>query len=168
MKKICMMAMMLLMSIGSFAQDGKLALGVNLGVAAYGNSYNPFGIGVKGQYEFVENVRAEVAANYWLPKNDSGVMDLNLNAQYLIPIADGARVYPLAGVCLCATHGDAWKAATGSQDTLFGFNVGGGIEYVVYENIKINADIKYQRAKKSSPDLKYDGPVFQIGAAYCF
>ncbi len=166
MKKICMMAMMLLMSIGSFAQDGKLALGVNLGVAAYGNSYNPFGIGVKGQYEFIENVRAEAAANYWFPKDSKGVMDINLNAQYLIKISDGANFYPLAGVRLCGTHGDAWKTATGSEDILFGLNVGAGIEYLIYENIKINADVKFTHAKKS--DTKFTGPVFQIGAAYCF
>ena len=56
MKKLMMIAAMMLMSIGAFAQ-GKMAVGANLGYAAYGNSYNPFGIGAKFQYEFVENIR---------------------------------------------------------------------------------------------------------------
>ena len=87
MKKILMIAFMTVMSMGAFAQDGKFAVGANVGFAAYGNKYNPFGLGAKFQYEFVENFRAEVAYNYWFPKDKAGIMDFDLNFQYLIPIA---------------------------------------------------------------------------------
>ena len=163
-----MMALVMLMSIGAFAQDGKMALGVNLGFAAYGDSYYPFGLGVKGQYELIKNVRAEAAANYWLPKNSSGVMDINVNLHYLIELSDGAHFYPIAGVCYSSTHGDTWKTLTGGQEQMFGFNVGAGVEYFLSETIKVNADLKYQHSKRTDPDIKYNGPVLQIGAAYCF
>lgn len=177
MKKMMMIAAMMLVSIGAFAQ-GKFAVGANVGVAAYGNSYNPFGIGAKFQYEFVESFRAELAYNYWFPKNKSGVMDFDLNLQYLIPISEGLNVYPLVGANLAITHGEANKAVFGGQESIFGFQGGAGIEYYVANNVKINLDIKYQYNKKTKTfeesgtsldvEMKYDGPVFQAGIAYVF
>lgn len=67
MKKIMMIAAMMLLSVGAFAQ-GKFAVGANAGIALYGDDYNPFGVGAKLQYEFVESFRAEVAYNYWLQR----------------------------------------------------------------------------------------------------
>ena len=178
MKKLMMIAAMMLMSVGAFAQDGKFAIGANIGMGLYGNEYNPFGFGAKFQYEFVEDFRAELAANYWLPKDEQGLMDFNLNLQYLIPITEGLRVYPLVGVNLAMTQGDAYKILFDSQQTLFGFQGGAGIEYFLSENLKVNFDIKYQYNKKTKTyeynghshdyDLKFDGPVFQAGIAYVF
>jgi opacity protein-like surface antigen len=173
MKKIMMIAALMLMSIGAFAQ-GKFAIGANAGVALYGNEYNPFGIGAKLQYEFVENFRAEAAYNYWFAKKTdilgteykSGVMDIDLTLQYLIPVADGLKVYPLAGANLGITHGDFLK----EQQSMFGFQAGAGIEYYFTDNVKANLDAKYQYNKKTKDgiELKYDGPVIQVGIAYVF
>ena len=177
-----MIAALMLMSIGAFAQDGKFAIGANAGIAAYGNEYNPFGIGAKAQYLFTENFRGELAFNYWFPKDDAGLMDIDLNIQYLIPIADKLNVYPLVGANLGLTHGDAFKTIFDGQESIFGFQGGAGIEYNLASNIKANFDIKYQYNKKNKEysyssggstykgdyELKYDGPVFQVGIAYLF
>ena len=178
MKKIMMIAAMMLLSVGAFAQAGKFAVGANAGIALYGDDYNPFGIGAKLQYEFVESFRAELAYNYWFPKNDAGMMDIDLNLQYLIPVGEGINVYPLAGVNLGMTHGDAFKAIFDGQESIFGFQGGVGIEYYLAENVKINLDVKYQYNKKNkdyevfgqklTTELKYDGPVIQAGIAYVF
>ena len=183
MKKLMMIAAMMLMSVGAFAQDGKFAVGANVGMALYGNEYNPFGIGAKFQYEFVEDFRAELAYNYWFQKNDAGVMDFDLNFQYLIPATDKLFIYPLVGVNLAMTHGDAYKLYFDGQETIFGINGGVGAEYFIADNVKLNLDIKYQYNKKSkdisieyggeryhtiSGDMKFDGPVFQLGIAYVF
>ena len=166
MKKLMMIAAMMLMSIGAFAQEGKMAVGANLGYAAYGNSYNPFGIGAKFQYEFVENIRGEVAYNYWFPKDKAGVMDFDLNFQYLFPVAEDIKIYPLAGVNLAMLHGDAYD----KKESIFGFNAGAGAEYYLSEQLKLNLDIKYQYNKKTKDgwEYKFDGPVFQLGIAYVF
>ena len=161
MKKLMMIAAMMLMSIGAFAQEGKMAVGANLGYAAYGNSYNPMGIGAKFQYEFVENIRGEVAYNYWFPKDKAGVMDFDLNFHYLFPVAEDIKIYPLAGVNLAMQHGDM-----DDKESIFGFNLGAGAEYYLSEQLKLNLDIKYQHNKKS--DIKFSGPVFQMGIAYVF
>lgn len=173
MKKIMMIAALMLMSVGAFAQ-GKFAVGANAGVALYGNDYNPFGIGAKLQYEFVENFRAEAAYNYWFPKTieipggdlKSGIMDIDLTLQYLIPVADGLKVYPLAGANLGITHGDFLK----EQQSIFGFQGGAGIEYYFTGNVKANLDVKYQYNKKTKDgvEMKYDGVVIQAGIAYVF
>ena len=178
MKKLMMIAAMMLMSIGAFAQEGKMAVGANLGYAAYGNSYNPFGIGAKLQYEFVENIRGEVAYNYWFPKDKAGVMDFDLNFQYLFPVTEDIKIYPLAGINLAMMHGDGWA----EKESIFGFNIGAGAEYYLQSNLKLNLDIKYQYNKKTKSesvtyrgqtvsydyDIKFDGPVFQMGIAYIF
>ena len=165
MKKLMMIAAMMLMSIGAFAQEGKMAVGANLGYAAYGNSYNPFGIGAKLQYEFVENIRGEFAYNYWFPKDKAGVMDFDLNFQYLFPVTEDIKIYPLAGVNLAMQHGDM-----DDKESIFGFNIGAGAEYYLQSNLKLNLDIKYQYNKKTKDGLEYkfDGPVFQMGIAYIF
>ena len=181
MKKLMMIAALMLMSVGAFAQ-GRFAIGANAGIAAYGDSYNPFGIGAKLQYELTENFRAEAAYNFWFPKNEGGVMDIDLNLQYLIPVADKVNVYPLVGANLAMTHGDSYKILFDGQESIFGFQGGAGIEYYLTNNIKANFDVKYQYNKKtktvsySSPymtvkgdyELKIDGPVFQVGIAYVF
>lgn len=173
MKKFMMIAALMLMSVGAFAQ-GKFAIGANAGVALYGNEYNPFGIGAKLQYEFTENLRAEAAYNYWFAKKvdilgtefKSGVMDIDLTLQYLIPVADKVKVYPLAGANLGITHGDMLA----EQQSMIGFQAGAGIEYYISDNVKVNLDAKYQYNKKDKDgiELKYDGPVIQAGIAYVF
>ena len=177
MKKIFMIALMAVMSMGAFAQDSKFAVGANVGYAAYGDGYSPFGVGAKFQYEFVKDFRAEAAYNYWFKKNGAGLMDFDLNFHYLIGIGEGLRVYPILGANLGMTQG------LPDNETIFGFNAGAGIEYFIAENLKLNLDIKFQHNKKSkdfkyddgmghtvstSYDIKYSGPVFQIGFAYCF
>ena len=176
MKKIMMIAAMMLLSVGAFAQAGKFAVGANAGMAFYGNDYNPFGIGAKLQYEFVDNFRAELAYNYWFSKKTeisipalgvheefkSGVMDVDLNLQYLIPIGEGLNIYPLVGANMAFTHGD------GDSESIFGFQGGAGIEYYVAESVKINLDAKYQYNKKTKDgvEMKFDGPVIQAGGAF--
>jgi opacity protein-like surface antigen len=181
MKKIMMIAAMMLLSVGAFAQ-GKMAIGANAGMAFYGNEYNPFGVGAKFQYEFVESFRAELAYNYWFPKDKAGIMDIDLNFHYLIPVGEGINVYPIVGVNLGMTHGEAYKDLFDGQESIFGFQGGVGIEYYLSSNLKVNLDAKYQYNKKNKDysvtymgstysteyELKYDGPVIQAGIAYVF
>ena len=168
MKKIMMIAAMMLLSVGAFAQ-GKFAVGANAGVALYGDDYNPFGVGAKLQYGFDGGFRTELAYNYWFAKEEAGVkagvMDIDLNLHYLIPVSEGLNVYPIVGANLALTHGD------GDSESIFGFQGGFGIEYYLSDNVKLNLDAKYQYNKKT---VDYDimgyknGPVIQAGIAYVF
>ena len=92
-------------------------------------------------------------------------MDFDLNFHYLFPVAEDIKIYPLAGVNLAMQHGDM-----DDKESIFGFNIGAGAEYYLQSNLKLNLDIKYQYNKKSKDgyDIKFDGPVFQMGIAYIF
>ena len=124
------------------------------------------------QYGITDDFRLEADFNYWFPKNGGGVMDIDLNLEYLIPIGEGLNVYPIVGGNMAFTHGD------GDSESIFGFQGGFGIEYFLSDNLKVNLDAKYQYNKKSvdidvmgyktSVDMKFDGPVIQAGITYIF
>ena len=177
MKKFMMLAAMMLMSIGAFAQEGAMSVGAHLGYAGYGDGYSPLGLGARFQYGITESIRGELDGNFWFKKNDVGLWDANVNLQYLFPVAEDIKIYPLLGLTFMGTHG------LDDNETALGFNIGAGAEYYLQSNLKLSLDIKYQNAKKTetisytfagqtvSQDvdiLKANGPVFQLGIAYVF
>ena len=177
MKKFMMLAAMMLMSIGAFAQEGAMSVGAHLGYAGYGDGYSPLGLGARFQYGITESIRGELDGNFWFKKNEVGLWDANVNLQYLFPVAENIKIYPLLGLTFMGTHG------LDENETAFGFNIGAGAEYYLQDNLKLSLDVKYQNAKKTksvsysyagqtvSTDidvLKANGPVFQLGIAYVF
>lgn len=167
-----MIAAMMLLSVGAFAQEaGKMAVGVN-GAYGFASNYKTFGVGGKFQYCITENFRAEASGTYFFKKDNMSAWDANANVHYVIPVSEGLYVYPLAGLTIFGVKADVpdeYKAAvqaagveTSASETRVGFNAGGGIEYFLSEAFKVNAEIKYQYTKDS------DWPVVSIGAAYVF
>ena len=175
MKKLMLFALLVLMCVGASAQERKqFAIGGNVGFGFYRNSYTPFGIGPKFQFYFWNHWRAEANFNYWTKKKDyGGFFDFNANVHYVFNVADKVNVYPLAGATIVTTHG------FDDNQTLAGVNLGGGVEYFVAPNFKVNFEMKYQYAEKEKSYArqggveyvyKYEaeGPVLQVGADYCF
>ena len=66
---------------------------------------------------------------------DISMVDVNGNLHYVVPIASGFNVYPLAGINLAFFNHDI--------PTRLGANLGGGIEYYVASNVKIGGEAKY-------------------------
>ena len=160
MKKLMMIAALMLMSIGAFAQvAGQKAIGV---YGAYGidSDYKPFGIGAKFQYGFTENFRGELSGTYFLKKDFVTTWDINANVHYVIPLSEGFNVYPLLGATLLGSKVEILGVS--ASDSKFGINAGGGIEYFFSPNLKGNAEVKYQYVKDG------DWPVIQVGVAYVF
>ena len=174
MKKMMMIAVVMLMSIGAFAQEKQFAVGANIGVAAYRGSYTPFGFGPKFQFYFWNQWRGEASFNYWAKKDGKGFMDFNANVHYVFNIAENVNIYPLAGATIVPTHGYE------SNETLVGVNLGGGAEYKITPDLKLNLEIKYQYAEKEKSSVRVnnvenvvtkieaEGPIFQAGIVYCF
>jgi len=162
MKKFLMIAVMMLMSMGAFAQErGKLALGVTLSeYFISGDSH--FGIGAKGQYCLTSKFRAEVDVKFY-PKKDANMVNPTFDLQYLFPIGDSEKlfVYPLAGVGLLT-------ATDSSLETISMVCYKGGIGAELYfsKKFKFLAETYYQIAKKD--DYKFTYPIVSLGAAYCF
>lgn len=161
MKKLMMIAAMVLMSTGAFAQEaGQLAVGVTF--SDYLGSDSRILIGAKGQYSITDNFRAEVDVKFAPKSHHQTWVNPTLNLQYLFPIFDKFYVYPLAGVGLMSVASDSFDT-----QSMVCFKGGAGCEYFITDQIKGIFETYYQFAKKDG--IKYsDRPLVSIGAAYIF
>ncbi|MBP5778294.1 MAG: porin family protein [Prevotella sp.] len=163
MKKLMLIAAMVLISTGAFAQEKGmkcLGVGVSYGIKSHANK---IAIDAKAQYNVTDYFRAEFDFKFY-PKQDAcHVINPNLNLQYLIPIGDSEKffVYPTAGVGILAAYYTDFDT-----ETMFNFQGGAGAEYHFSEKIKFFAEAIYQYAKKN--EAKFDWPILSIGAAYYF
>lgn len=167
MKKFLMIAAMMLMSMGTFAQ-GQMAIGVD-GDLAFKSGNTRFGAGVKFQYEFVESFRAEANFKYYPKKDYNTSWNANLNLEYLIPVMEGFNVYPIVGAGIFGTSLDLSILGhdESSSTTAFVFHGGAGAEYFVAENVKLYLDFIYQYGKKDGVKV-VDNPLVSVGVAYAF
>ncbi len=162
MKKLMMIAAMMLMSMGAFAQEaGQKAVGVTLTDLLDSNSR--IALGAKFQYSFTDNMRGEFDFKFYPTKYDVLVWNPTVNFHYIIPIFDKFNVYPLAGV---GVWGISVKGEHSATETLFTFKAGAGCEYFITEKFKGLFEAYYQFAKKD--DYKYTDPLVSLGVAYCF
>ena len=183
MKKLFLTLVIALVGVGAFAQvKGDKAVGIN---RSYGTEISNLGIGVKGQYNFTDVIRAEASFDYFLEKDGLKMWDINVNAHYLFPIAEKIKVYPLVGLTYTNWSGNGnsgWYyddpdimedmedmgyetegSAEGSgSEGKFGVNLGAGISYDINEKWAVNFEAKYQLIS----DLNQ--AVFGVGVAYKF
>jgi opacity protein-like surface antigen len=107
-------------------------------------------------------------------------MDFNANLHYVFNVAKNINLYPVGGITVVTTHG----LPDGVDNiTMVGANLGGGAEFFIAPQLKLNLELKYQYAEKEESysyslgsygyrdyTVKYEaeGPVFQAGLAFCF
>ena len=159
MKKLMMIAAMVLMSTGAFAQEaGMKAVGATF--SEYLLSSSRLGLGAKAQYSFTDNIRAEVDFKFY-PKSNSNMVNPTISGQYLFPIIDKLYVYPFAGIgLLTAVDTDL------NTMSMFCFKTGAGAEYFITDQFKGIFETYYQVAKKDG--YSFNRPIISIGAAYIF
>ena len=153
MKKLLMIAFMALMSTTMFAQAGTTYIGANVNYGLH-SDYKNFGIGAKVQWEFVDNLRADISGNYFFKKDYLTQWDGNLNLHYLFHVG-GATIYPLAGLTLLGSKVEGFDG-----DSDFGANLGGGVEFMIGDGLKLNFEAKYQIVDH------WDRPVISAGIAF--
>lgn len=136
MKKLVIAVVALLMSISAFAQQGDKAIGVNL---VYGSEIKNIGLGIKGQYFFLDNVRGEASFNYFMKKDGIKWWELNANAHYMLG-NESMWFYPLAGFNLANLKADVPGSDSSSK---LGLNLGAGIQFPVSEMLDFTAEAKY-------------------------
>ncbi len=139
---------------------GGMALGATIN---YGTEIETVGIGIRYDYMLSNSFRLTPNATFWFKNDDLSSWDINVDVQYLIPLAERFKIYSLAGFTV--SH---WKRDKGEHyiekwdKTYFGANLGAGIEYDVAPNWLINFDLKYRIIKD------YDQLVLSLGFAYRF
>ena len=148
MKKLMMMACMMLFSTAMFAEQGDMFVGGGLSYGL-GSYHKALGIGVKGQYEIFNNFRADAQVDYFFKADVDDVSrsmsDININLQYVIPASDAINVYPLAGLAIVGSSENSFGFLNRSE---LGFNIGAGAELPVNDKWKIFFEAKYQAVKE--------------------
>ncbi len=154
MKKVFLALCFALISVTSFAQSGSKAIGGHL---IYGDKIESIGIGVVGQYNITDPIRVEASFDYFLENDGFNMWDINANVHYLFPINPQWTAYPLAGLGLKHISADH-----GGSDSELHLNFGGGIQYQLNNDWKLNFELKYQAIGD------WDQIIFGLGAMYSF
>ncbi len=167
MKKIILILVMATAMLMAHAESGEWAVG---GQVVYGTKAETAGIGLHVKNCLTDALRASLSSNYYFKHSGVTAFDVNLEANYLFGVGEKVRVYPLAGVVLGIWHADGVNVSyggmnfgvDGQNNTKFGANLGGGVDYLVSEHLGLNAEVKYQIISHASQ------VVFGIGASYRF
>ena len=156
------------------SDDSKWAVGVNV---LYGTEVGSVGFGAKFHVNIIQALRAEGEFDYFLKKDYVSAWNASVNFHYQFTVANGLRVYPLAGVTyirvisdneglvkdIWGPYASDYSGDASTSDGTFGANLGAGIEYDLSDSWKINYETKYQLLGKG-----IDQVVFSAGVAYKF
>ena len=171
MKKIFLLAMMALASLGMNAQTVKGESSV-LGNVGYQSNYERCGLGVQGRYAIANNLRIAPDVTFFFPKDKVTGLDVNVNFHYVFNFSkdgQGFSVYPLAGIGMQNNfYGKKSVEVDGvtteidrSNSTKFAFNLGGGITLPLSAQSYLNAEAKFMFAQD-------DNVVIMLGYGYRF
>lgn len=142
MKKLFFVLCMMLMSVGAFAQQGKMTLGIQGNYMI--DSPNNFGLGAGIGYGLTDNIRGVAEFNYLLKKDYISWWNAEANVQYLFKLSGGFTLYPLAGIDFTG-----FSIEHGGSDSKLGLNLGAGAEYALSEKLALKLEYNYK--------TQYDG-----------
>ena len=134
----------------------------------YGTEAKMPGVGIHFKTQYLDSWRTGVSGNYYLKKDGVNCYDINLEGNYIFDLSDKVRLYPLAGGRIAFWHADDVNASGWSFERddkthyEIGFNVGGGIDYLMGDHWGVNAEVKYQYLKNANQ------VQLLIGAGYRF
>lgn len=136
-KYLFILVAMFAMSTAAFAQKGTSAVGI---VGAYDDANSQFGIGVKYQYFFIDQLRGDFGGDFFFKKDLMSMIDLNANVHYVFPLAQVVNVYPMAGLNVAFA---SWDIAGVDNQTRLGLNLGGGFDIKLGSSVKLILEAKY-------------------------
>ncbi len=142
MKKLFFVVCMALVSATSFAQQGKVTLGVHGDYMI--DSPNNFGFGANVGYEFINNLRGTAEFNYLFKKDEASFWNLEADVAYLFRIPKSpVTLYPLVGADFLGIK------VFDESESKMGLNIGAGIEVGITSNIGLRVEYNYK--------TEYDG-----------
>ena len=146
MKHLFLTAMLALLSLGASAQSKTWEVG---GKLDYATDAPHFGIGAFARYNIDGHFRPEAAVNFYPSDDHVSGWDMSLNLHYIFHLSVVGYAFDYDG-------------PDSSSKTRAGFNLGGGLQYHITDNIHLNAESYY----KFTSD--YDRAVINVGIAYVF
>lgn len=158
MKKIFVIAILLSITTGMFAQKSRNSFQANV---LYGSKIETVGFGLTfnltgKKHEFSPSL------NVYLPKNDVKVREINLDYHRLFGIGDKVQVFPILGLGIAVWDGFGGEgdSALGDNDTKIGANLGIGGRYSVNERFNAGFQLKYAAMSSSASQTV---PMLTIG-----
>ena len=159
MKKLVMMLLLAVFSLGAYAQTehGRSAVGFTVG---YGFDSKNATLGVDYRYCITDEVRLNPSVTYFVKNDGLSSCALDLNAHYVVKLSEMFGFYPLAGLSLSFWNFDLIPKSI--HETRFGANIGLGGEVYATDNLSVGLEVKYNIIK----DL--DQAMFGVRVGYSF
>ncbi|MCD7849650.1 MAG: porin family protein [Parabacteroides sp.] len=152
MKKLIVMLMLTVFSIGAYAQtqQGQSSFGFNIG---YGFDSKNATLGVDYRYCITDAVRLSPSITHFVKNDGLSAWAIDMNAHYVVKLNEMFGFYPLAGLSL-----SFWKYSYGlnwggydlkgsGNETRFGANIGLGGEVYATGNLTVGLEVKYNIIK---------------------
>lgn len=125
--------------------QGEMGAGVNF-VIGTGDDYTNYGLGVKYQWTFIDNMRLEPSFTYFFKKDMISSWDLTANVHYMFDVVPMLQAYPIVGVGMTNYHRDydILGLQEKQDNTKFAFNFGAGMELMFSPNIGMSLEYKFR------------------------
>ena len=167
MKKIKFLLLSLALIAGvctANAEEGQHAVGFNFGYATGCRGINNFGIGIKYDYGFSDNLRVEPSFMYYFENKKIDMKDANINFHYLFDLGnEQTHLYPIFGFSTLfgkekdvlqtnsdgtpKTNSDGSYKYDSDKFFRFGCNLGMGFQYDITSDFGIVVEAKYKLCK---------------------
>lgn len=138
MRKLTFTIMCLFIAVNAFSQT---KLGVQL---AYGTN-SEFGVGAKSSFGVTDAINISPSINYYFGESvgsaSSSILTVNADGHYTFEGGNGLIFYPLAGLNL--TRMSVSALGQSISNTLFGVNLGGGLNYGFSDSLTGVFETKY-------------------------
>ena len=146
MKKLIVMLMLTLFSIGAYAQtqQGQSSFGFNLGY-----NFNDVGnatIGIDYRYCVTDAFRLTPSITHLVKNDGLSAWAIDMNAHYVFKLSEMFGFYPLAGLSLSFWNWDAGHGLS-HNETRLGANIGLGGEVYATDRISVGLEAKYNIIK---------------------
>lgn len=145
-------------------QTGKFSVAGNLN---YGTKIESLGIGLRGQYGFMEQLRGSLEYKYYIDRHNTSAWGLSADAHYLFGLGETISIYPLAGVTFSRWTTDFGRSGIDAlkdkySNNRIGFNIGLGGQIAVGEKTFVQVELKEALIKD------YTQFVVSVGFMYQF
>lgn len=151
MKKLFLLAVLAFMAVTTFAQDGKLAVGLNIGYGTASDLKKP-SFGIKALYEISEKFTVAPSFNYYLPKKEDinddyeyklNFWDVNCDIHWNVLQKESFKLYPLIGLTYLNVKGSV-EGEESESEGKFGANIGVGGQMEIADKWAVSIEMKYQ------------------------
>ena len=151
-------------SISAQDQTGKFSLAGNLN---YGTKIESLGVGLRGQYGFMENLRGSLEYKYYIDRHNTSAWGISADAHYVFGVSDRVSLYPIAGITFSRWTTDFGRSGINGIDEKYSNNrIGANIGFAGQIGLSDNTFLQIEAKEALIKD--YTQFVISVGFMYQF